>query len=93
MTRLRWRLWSWSFRARDLSWRDHRHKKKEVSNFDAQLAQAKKDAADYAKTVEKKNQEIQKAKGGRGQKAEGGRGSQKERQKQRQRKKVGHVYF
>ena len=38
------------------------NKKKEVSNFDAQLAQAKKDAADYAKTVEKKNQEIQKAK-------------------------------
>ena len=37
------------------------NKKKEVSNFDAQLAQAKKDAADYAKTGEKKNQEIQKA--------------------------------
>ena len=37
-------------------------KKKEVSNFDSQLAQAKNDAAAYAKTVEKKNQEIQKAK-------------------------------
>jgi len=37
-------------------------KKKEVSNFDSQLAQAKSDAAAYAKTVEKKNQEIQKAK-------------------------------
>lgn len=37
-------------------------KKKEVSNFDSQLAQAKQDAAVYAKTVAKKNEEIKKAK-------------------------------
>ena len=37
-------------------------KKKEVTNFDSQLAQAKKDAAVYAQTVEKKNQEIRRAK-------------------------------
>jgi cell wall-associated NlpC family hydrolase len=37
-------------------------KKTEVSNFDSQLAQAKQEAAAYAKTIEKKNQEIRKAK-------------------------------
>jgi cell wall-associated NlpC family hydrolase len=37
-------------------------KKKEVSNFDSQLAQAKQDAAAYANTVAKKNEEIRKAK-------------------------------
>lgn len=37
-------------------------KKKEVSNFDGQLAVAKQEAAAYAKTVEKKNEEIRKAK-------------------------------
>lgn len=37
-------------------------KKKEVSDFDSQLAAAKQEAAAYAKTVEKKNQEIRKAK-------------------------------
>lgn len=37
-------------------------KRKEVSNFDSQLAQAKQDAAAYAKTIEKKNAEIRKAK-------------------------------
>jgi cell wall-associated NlpC family hydrolase len=37
-------------------------KKTEVSNFDSQLAQAKQEAATYAKTIEKKNQEIRKAK-------------------------------
>ena len=37
-------------------------KKKEVSNFDSQLAQAKQDAAVYAQTVAKKNEEIRKAK-------------------------------
>ena len=37
-------------------------KKKEVTNFDSQLAQAKKDAAVYAQTVAKKNEEIRKAK-------------------------------
>ncbi len=37
-------------------------KKKEVSNFDSQLAQAKQDAAAYAQTVAKKNEEIRKAK-------------------------------
>lgn len=36
-------------------------KKKEVSDFDAQYAQAKKDAAAYAKTVEQKNAQIRKA--------------------------------
>lgn len=36
-------------------------KKKEVSNFDSQMAQAQKDAAIYTKTVEKKNEEIRKA--------------------------------
>ena len=37
-------------------------KKKEVTNFDSQLAQAKQDAAVYAQTVAKKNEEIRKAK-------------------------------
>jgi cell wall-associated NlpC family hydrolase len=37
-------------------------KKKEVSNFDSQLALAKQEAATYAKTIEKKNEEIRKAK-------------------------------
>lgn len=37
-------------------------KKKEVSNFDSQLAQAKQDAAVYAQTVAKKNEEIRKTK-------------------------------
>jgi len=37
-------------------------KKKEVSDFDSQLAQAKKDADLYAQTVEKKNEEIRKTK-------------------------------
>lgn len=37
-------------------------KRKEVTNFDSQLAQAKADANAYAKTVAKKNEEIQKAK-------------------------------
>lgn len=37
-------------------------KKKEVSNFDSQLAQAKKDAAIYTQAVAKKNEEIRKAK-------------------------------
>lgn len=37
-------------------------KKKEVSNFDSQLAQAKQDAAVYAQTIAKKNEEIRKAK-------------------------------
>ncbi len=37
-------------------------KKKEVSNFDSQLAQAKQDAAVFAQTVAKKNEEIRKAK-------------------------------
>jgi len=37
-------------------------KKKEVSNFDSQLAQAKKDADIYAQTVAKKNEEIRKTK-------------------------------
>lgn len=37
-------------------------KKKEVSNFDGQLAQAKKDATAYAQTIAKKNEEIRKAK-------------------------------
>ncbi len=37
-------------------------KKKEVSNFDGQLALAKQEAATYAKTIEKKNEEIRKAK-------------------------------
>ena len=37
-------------------------KKKEVSNFDRQLAQAKQDAAVFAQTVAKKNEEIRKAK-------------------------------
>lgn len=36
-------------------------KKKEVSDFDSQMAQAQKDAAAYTKTVEKKNEEIRKA--------------------------------
>lgn len=36
-------------------------KKKEVSNFDSQMAQAQKDAAIYTQTVEKKNEEIRKA--------------------------------
>lgn len=36
-------------------------KKKEVSDFDTQFAQAKKDAEAYAKTVEKKNAQIKKA--------------------------------
>lgn len=36
-------------------------KRQEVSNFDEQLAQAKKDAAAYAKTVAQKNAEIQRA--------------------------------
>lgn len=38
------------------------NKRKEVSDFDSQLAQAKKDAAAFAKTVEQKNKQIQKAK-------------------------------
>lgn len=37
-------------------------KKKEVSNFDSQLAKAKQDAAVYAQTVAKKNEEIRKSK-------------------------------
>ncbi len=37
-------------------------KKKEVSNFDSQLAQAKQDAAVYAQTIAKKNEEIKKSK-------------------------------
>ena len=37
-------------------------KKKEVSDFDKQLATAKSDAAAYAKTIAKKNDEIRKAK-------------------------------
>lgn len=37
-------------------------KKKEVSNFDSQLARAKEDAAVYAQTVAKKNEEIRKSK-------------------------------
>ncbi len=37
-------------------------KKKEVSNFDSQLAQAKQDATVYAQTVAKKNEEIRKTK-------------------------------
>lgn len=37
-------------------------KKKEVSNFDSQLAKAKQDATVYAQTVAKKNEEIRKAK-------------------------------
>ncbi len=37
-------------------------KKKEVSNFDSQLAQAKKDADLYVSTVAKKNEEIRKTK-------------------------------
>lgn len=37
------------------------NKRAEVSNFDEQLEKAKNDAAAYAKTVEKKNKEIQKA--------------------------------
>ncbi|GLB32321.1 hypothetical protein LAD12857_42440 [Lacrimispora amygdalina] len=37
-------------------------KKKEVSNFDSQLAQAKKNADLYAQTVAKKNEEIRKTK-------------------------------
>lgn len=36
-------------------------KKKEVSDFDTQFAQAKKDAVAYAKTIEKKNAQIKKA--------------------------------
>lgn len=36
-------------------------KRQEVSDFDAQYAQAKKDAAAYAKTVETKNAQIRKA--------------------------------
>lgn len=36
-------------------------KRQEVSDFDAQYAQAKKDAAVYAKTVEQKNAQIKKA--------------------------------
>ena len=36
-------------------------KKQEVSDFDAQYAKAKKDAAAYAKTVEQKNAQIKKA--------------------------------
>lgn len=36
-------------------------KKKEVSDFDAQFAQAKMDAAAYAKTIEQKNTQIKKA--------------------------------
>lgn len=37
-------------------------KRKEISDFDGQLAKAKKDAEEYSKTITKKNQEIQKAK-------------------------------
>ncbi len=37
-------------------------KKKEVSNFDSQLAKAKQDATVYAQTVAKKNEEIRKSK-------------------------------
>lgn len=37
-------------------------KKKEVSDFDGQLAQAKQDAAVYAQTIAKKNEEIKKTK-------------------------------
>lgn len=37
-------------------------KRQEVTNFDAQFAQAKKDAQAYAKTVEEKNAQIRKAK-------------------------------
>ncbi len=62
------------------------YKKKEVSNFDAQLAQAKSDAAAYAKTVEKKNQEIQKAKEEEARKQKAAEEARKRRQKQRQRK-------
>lgn len=38
------------------------NKRKEVSDFDSQLAQAQKDAAAFAKTVEQKNTQIRKAK-------------------------------
>ncbi|MFT4107822.1 MAG: NlpC/P60 family protein [Lacrimispora sp.] len=37
-------------------------KKKEVANFDSQLAKAKQDATVYAQTVAKKNEEIRKSK-------------------------------
>lgn len=37
-------------------------KKKEVTNFDSQLAQAKQDASVYAQTIAKKNEEIKKTK-------------------------------
>lgn len=37
-------------------------KKKEVTNFDSQLAQAKQDASAYAQTIAKKNEEIKKTK-------------------------------
>lgn len=61
-------------------------KKKEVSNFDSQLAQAKQDAAVFAQTVAKKNEEIRKAKEEEARKKAAEEARKKKRRKRPERK-------